>query len=130
MTRGLRVWLPPEVYMSRDLAIRESIRWREVFDIPPAVALAPNAKHVHLVRTQFADSWWACPIWAGVSLSERTYPRIKAELMAADETEAFLWLRRRMPKAAHPVEPGQAEFVRRGVRVGVGIHRIKRVMGF
>ncbi|MGA9161366.1 MAG: hypothetical protein WB297_10970 [Actinomycetota bacterium] len=55
---------------------------------------------------------------------------MKFELMAADESEAAVWLRKRTPKAARIEGPGQVEFDRRGVRTSVGVFRAKRVMGF
>lgn len=78
----------------------------------------------------FPEPWRACPVWLGMSWSERSYPRMKFELMAADESEAAVWLRKRTPKAARIEGPGQVEFDRRGVRTSVGVFRAKRVMGF
>jgi hypothetical protein len=62
--------------------------------------------------------------------SERSYPGLKFELMAADEAEASAWLSKRTPKVARIDHPGQVEFQRRGVLVSAGVFRVKRVMGF
>ncbi len=78
----------------------------------------------------FPEPWRACPVWLGMSWTELSYPRMKIELMAADESEAAAWLRKRTPKAARINEPGQVEFDRRGVRTSSGVFRVKRVMGF
>jgi hypothetical protein len=55
---------------------------------------------------------------------------MKIELMAADETEASVWLRERIPRTVRSDKQGQAEFERRGVLTCVGVFRVKRVMGF
>lgn len=130
VTRGLSVWLPPEVYLQHSLAERESKRWRTTLRLPTVQPRwSQRARYLHLVTTEFPDSWRACPVWFGMSWSLRTYPRFRSELMAADEEEAALWLRRRTPKGQSL--PGmQVEFDRRGVRTSVGVFRVKRVMGF
>jgi hypothetical protein len=55
---------------------------------------------------------------------------MKIDLMAADEAEASAWLRKRTPKAVTIEQPGQVEFLRRGVLTSAGVFRVKRVMGF
>jgi hypothetical protein len=130
VTRGLSVWLPPEVYLQRSLAERESKRWRTTLRLPTVQPRwSQRARYLHLVTTEFPDSWRACPVWFGMSWSLKTYPRFRSELMAADEEEAALWLRRRTPKG-HSLPGMQIEFDRRGVRTSVGVFRVKRVMGF
>jgi hypothetical protein len=125
------VWLPPEVYLDLDLAIRESARWRSSLRIPlQPPELSPGAKSLHLIQTEFPEPWRACPVWVGVSWSERSYPRMRIEPMAADESEAAAWLRKRTPKGMATDKPGQLEFQRRGVRTSAGVFRMKRVMGF
>jgi len=128
----LRVWLPPEVYLhARDLALREADRWRATFRIPARPPeYSPTARAVHLVQSVFPDPWRACPIWVGTTWSVRAYPRLKIELMAADEQEATEWLRRRLPKHVSVHLPTQIEFERRGIVASAGIHRLKRVSGF
>ena len=68
-------------------------------------------------------------MWVGVTWSVRSYPRLKLELMAADEQEAATWLRSKTPKDAVIDAGGQTEFQRRGVLVSAGVFRVKRVMG-
>jgi hypothetical protein len=55
---------------------------------------------MHLIQTLFPAPWRACPVWVGVYWTERIYPRMRIELMTADETEATAWLLKRTPKAA------------------------------
>lgn len=130
VTQGLRVWLPPEVYLQRDTALREAQRWRATFDIPvEPPEFSPRSRALQLFETLFPEPWRACPVWVGVSWSVRTYPRLRIELMAADEHEAADWLRRRVPKAKYADRPGQVEFERREVRSSAGILRVKRVIG-
>ena len=132
VTRGLKIWLPPEVYVhNRELALREASRWRSTFRIPPEPPLfSPQARTLHLLQTVFPDPWRACPVWVGVTWSVRSYPRLEIELMPADEREAADWLRRRTPKRLHVDRPGQVEFERRAVLASAGILRVKRVSGF
>ena len=131
MTRGLRVWLPPEVYLQRRLAEVESQRWRATLRMTasqPRFSVA--ARYLHLVQTEFPDSWRACPVWVGVTSSVKAYPRIRFELMAADEKEATEWFRRQTPKGLSAKAGEQAEFERRGVLTSVGVFRVKRMIGF
>ena len=131
VTRGLRVWLPPEVYLNHDLAVREVARWRATLRLPKAPPeFSATARCLHLLQTQFPESWHACPIWVGVTWSVKKYPRLRVELMAADEKEAAVWLRRRAPIRGIIGGGTEAEFQRRGVLTGVGAVRVKRVMGF
>ena len=100
VTRGLRVWLPPEVYLQRRLAEVESQRWRAALRLPVAQPrFSPRARFLHLIASEFPDSWRACPVWVGVTWSAKTYPRLRSELMATDEKEATTWFRRRTPKS-------------------------------
>jgi len=131
VTRGLKVWLPPEVYLNKDLAVRESSRWRATVRLPVAPRkFSSSGRCLHLIQTMFPEPWRACPVWMGVTWTARSYPRLKIELMAADDQEAADWLRRRTPKSLHMSEPGQVVFQRRGVLAMAGVFRVKRVMGF
>lgn len=131
VTRGLRVWLPPEVYLQRDLATKESARWRGVLRLPAATPeFAPTARCLHVIQTMFPEPWRACPVRVGVTWSVRSYPRMKIELMAADEQEGIDWLRRRTPQNTDVGGRDQVEFERRGVISSAGVFRVKRVMGF
>lgn len=131
VTRGLRVWLPPEVYVhDRENAIREARRWCAMLRIPLEPGdYSPRTKSLHLIQMVFPDPWRACPVWVGINWSVRTYPAMKTELMAADESEATAWLRRRVPKSATTDSTGQVEFERRGSLASAGVFRVKRVTG-
>lgn len=131
VTRGLKVWLPPELYLRHDLAWRESARWQATFGIPAEPEeFSSTSRCLHLVPTSFPEPWRACPVWVGVMWSVRNYPRPKIELMAANEREAAEWVRLRVPKATRVDQPGHIEFNRRGVLSSVGVFKAKRVMGF
>jgi hypothetical protein len=131
VTRGLRVWLPPEIYLEHELAVRESARWRATLRLPAtAREFSPKVRCLHLIPTTFLEPWRACPVRVGVTWSVRSYPRLKIELMAADEQEAADWLRRRTPKGMGGEPRDQVEFLRRGVLASAGIFRVKRVMVF
>lgn len=132
VTRGLRVWLPPEVYVhDRETAIREARRWSAMLRIPLEPSdYSPRSKSLRLIQMVFPDPWRACPVWVGITWSVRSYPRMKAELMAADDEEAAAWLRRRVPRSIAVDRPDQVEFERRGHLASAGIFRVKRVVGF
>ena len=132
ITRGLRVWLPPEVYVhDRDTAVREARRWCSMLRIPLEPGpYSPRAKALHLIQMVFPDPWRACPVWIGITWSVKSYPAMKTELMAADESEAAAWLRRRGPKSAITDGTDQVEFERRGSLTSAGVFRVKRVTGF
>jgi hypothetical protein len=92
ISRGLRIWIPPEVYLVGDLAEREASRWREALRLPRQPGtFSQNARALHLVESMFPEQWRACPVWVGVTWSSRSFPRLKIELMAADEDEATEW---------------------------------------
>ena len=131
ISRGLRIWIPPEVYLVGDLAEREASRWRESLRLPRQPGtFSQNARALHLVESLFPEQWRACPVWVGVTWSSRSFPRLKIELMAADEDEATEWLRGRVPKKVKLERAGHVEFERRGTLTSAGIYRVKRVMGF
>lgn len=131
VTRGLKVWLPPEIYLQGELATRESMRWRATLRLPATpVEFSPRVRCLHLITTMFPEPWRACPVRVGVTWSVRSYPRLRIELMAADEQEASDWLRRRTPKGMEVEARDQVEFLRRGVLASAGVFRVKRVMGF
>ncbi|MDP9225468.1 MAG: hypothetical protein M3P18_16820 [Actinomycetota bacterium] len=131
MTRGLKVWLPPELYLQEELATRESMRWRSTLRLPATPReFSSKVRCRHLIATMFPEPWRACPVRVGVTWSVRSYPRLKTELMAADEQEAADWLNRRTPKGIDVEAQDQVEFLRRGVLASAGIFRVKRVMGF
>lgn len=131
VTRGLRVWLPPEVYLQRDLALREAARWSRTLRVsvhPPT--FAPSVRALHVIETLFPEPWRACTVRVGVTWTARSYPKMKVELMAADEAEGAAWLRRRVPRSVDLENREQVEFDRKGVPSSAGIFRVKRVMGF
>jgi hypothetical protein len=131
VTRGLKVWLPPELYLSRDLAAREAVRWHAILRLPvDAPHYSSSARYLHLVESMFPEPWRACPVWVGVSWHVHSFPRPKIELMAADTQEANEWLKRRTPKGIDMGKSGQVQFERRGRLASVGVFRVKRVMGF
>ena len=131
ITRGLRVWIPPEVYLQRDLALREATRWRRTLRLPENTpAFSSTARTLHLIQTLFPEPWRACPVRVGVTWSARTYPKMKIELIAADDEEGSEWLWRRVPKKIDLAGQEQVVFERRGIGTSAGNFRVKRVMGF
>lgn len=132
VTRGLKVWLPPEVYVhDRETAVREARRWCTMLRIPVEPGkYTPKARALHLIQAVFPDPWRACPVWVGFTWSVKSYPAMKVELMAADQKEATTWLRRRAPKSLVAEAIDQVEFERRGSLTCAGVFRVKRVTGF
>lgn len=131
ITRGLRIWIPPEVYLQRELALREASRWRMSLRVPATPPdYSPTARCLHLIPTEFPEPWRACPVWLGLTWTVRGYPRARTVLMAADDNEAREWLARRAPRAARHHQTFHAEFQRRGIYAVAEVSRVKRVLGF
>jgi hypothetical protein len=123
--------VPPEIYLVKHHAFAEADRWAEIHSVKRNVSeYAPRARAIAVVEADFSEPWRACPVWIGVTWSERTFPHPRIEPMAADDGEALAWLRKRVPKRVAVERTGHCEFERRGVRVGVGIYKAKRVLGF
>jgi hypothetical protein len=126
ITNGLRVWIPPELYLESRMANREARRWILTLSRrrPPAdplraapIKLRANML-LHVIETDFVEPWRACPLWVGVRWSERSHPRLSSELMAADAEEATSWIR---SHARSALDPGsdpelrfETTFIRRG----------------
>ncbi len=142
ITKGLRVWMPPELYIVRSLAVREARRWVEALSRRHAredpVAASPihlrDQVLLHVIETDFEEPWRSCPLWIGIRWSERSYPRLKLELMAADADEALAWIR---SQSRNPLMGSnesevrlECSFERRGVRSHIAAHRVKRLAGF
>lgn len=130
IAKGLGVWLPPEVYLQRELALMEAHRWRTAIRIPEPGPYSRSRLSLHEIRTQFPEPWRACPVRVGVTWNVRTYPKMRIELMAADEEEGQAWLRRRVPRSVSLRGVEQVQFERRGVTAAAGVVRAKRVLGF
>ena len=131
ITQGLRVWMPPELYLVRDLADVESARWRSTLRIPSRPSrYTPRARLLHLEESLFPEPWRACPVWVGVTWSSRSFPKLQVELRAADDDDATDWLGNHVPNNVTVAKPEQLQFQRGDVTLGVGIIRVKRVLGF
>jgi hypothetical protein len=141
ITNGLRVWMPPEVYLEKGMVIRESRRWvltlsrrRPPDDLLDSMPFRLRDRVLlHVIETDFVEPWRACPLWVGVRWSERSR-RLSTELMAADSGEARDWIRT-YSKSALDQRPDPAlglesSFQRRGVATHVAVHRVKRFAGF
>jgi hypothetical protein len=62
VTRGLKVWVPPEIYLQEELAVREAARWRKIFRISEGPGMYSHRRRgLHLIRTLFPEPWRACP---------------------------------------------------------------------
>ena len=56
VSRGLRIWIPPEVYLVEDLAEREADRWREALRLPRQPrAFSQKVRALHLVESVFPE---------------------------------------------------------------------------
>lgn len=89
---------------------------------------------LHAIETDFMEPWRACPLWVGVRWSERSYPSLKVEVMAADTDEALAWIRTRsrspLVGRADPDCRLECFFERRKVLTYVAAHRVKHFCGF
>ena len=143
VTKELRVWMPPEVYLERAMALREARRWVSVLsrrrrspaDVGARSPLSlPGHAALHVVETQFMEPWRACRLWVGMRCSSKEGTTIQFELLALDSDEAAAWVRD--GRGLEP-DPGsdpefslESTWERAGVRSHVAVHRLKRFIGF
>lgn len=118
------------MYLQRDLAVREAARWRTALHMPETRnTFTDSVRTLTLIETLFPESWRACPVWIGITWSASSFPKMRGELMAADDDEAAGWLRRQAPKRVKTAG-NYVEFERRHVLCAAAIARAKRVLGF
>ena len=142
ITKGLGVWMPPEVYLERGMASREANRWISVLSRRQAllvvgrsvsVPLSGQAK-LYVARKLFPEQWRACPIWVGVRWSQKPGAAPRLELMAMDLDEATAWVQARSKRALDPGPRSdfriESTWDRSGVREYTAAHRVKRFIGF
>ena len=145
ITKGSRVVVPPELYVSSVLAKSEAARWLamigavEVGDAGGVTekglaAASPPQTVVHILSLTEADiSATGSPeaSWIGVQSTRASLARISVRAVLADALEAAEWFRRRAPKktvvAANPEFRWEALIERRGAETYVGAHRLKHV---
>lgn len=142
ITKDLHVWMPPEVYTERAIALREARRWVSVLsrrrspaDVGAESSLPlPGHAALHLAESQFAEPWRACPLWVGVRWSSEEGATLQSELLALDPDEAEAWVRERSKAELNPDSDPELRFEstweRAGVRSHLAVHRLKRFIGF
>jgi hypothetical protein len=141
VSKHRRVWIGPELYLERRFVERETRRWATAlsgrhWDRAPRLPLSlRNNVVLHRVETEFLPPWRACPLWLGVRWSSQSFPRLKAELMAADADEAQAWVSRyaraeAVDAGADPEVRFEATRIARGAERYVAAHRVKRFSGF
>lgn len=142
VTKGLRVWLPPEVYLQTKVAAREITRWVGVLSkgrtLPAGEPIESPVRAgrdvlLHVVPTGFLEPWHACPVWVGVHWSRSTYPKLDTKLFVASSEEAHEWVGGKAGRRAADAEPAalghEALFIRRGVETYVAALQVKRLHG-
>ena len=142
VTRRLRVAFPPELYLEWRIAWRETKRWASTLsrgrslddEAPTSPIRVGSGRLLHLIEADFDEPWRACPLWVGVRWSEKSFPRIKTELMAADTDEATAWVRSHtrggLELSSDPENRLECRSSRHGVGTYVAAHRLKRFAGF
>lgn len=140
VTRGVGVYLPPELHTAvprmirdaRNCATRLSQR-RHEFDVEVGVPVpVGQGRTLHMIAVPFEPAWHACPLWLGIHLSEKA-DSLRVTPMAADDGEARTWFANET-KGATPSRAlvdafYEVTLTRRGVTTYVGVHRAKRICG-
>jgi hypothetical protein len=97
VTREFQVHMPPELYTSRGQAENEARRWLTVlFGWRPTSKRVTTAGPirvgdryaVHLIKFPLPAPWRACPLWIETEWNDRSFPRMRTELLAVDLDEA------------------------------------------
>jgi hypothetical protein len=142
ITKDLRVWMPPEVYLESGMAAREARRWastlsrrRKPIEIDADFSMQlPRNAALHVVEKGFPEAWRACPLWVGVRWSSKQGAIPGTEMLAVESEDAAEWVRSGSGVALDPGSDPELRFEasweRGGVRSYVAAHRLKRFTGF
>ena len=141
ITRDMRLYMPPELFWSRQAADFEARRWlwflyglSRVSDKRLAGGqVKVGVRNVlHLVEMEMPESWGAMRLWACLAMNEDRYPKVDAELIAGDFEEGKAWVLQHSRKQEAPSESFGADwcyeltFHRRGVKHYAAAHALKR----
>ena len=140
ITRDMRLYMPPELFWSRQTADFEARRWlwflyglTRVSDKRLAGGeVKVGVRNVlHLVEMEMPESWGSMRLWACLAMNEDTYPKVNVDLIAGDFDEGHAWVLQHSRKFEAPSESSGADrcyeltFHRRGVKHYAAAHRIK-----
>jgi hypothetical protein len=141
ITKGVRVWMPPEVYLESALALREVRRWISVLSrtrSSPTAALEglirlPRNAALHLAEMEFPESWRASPLWVCLRWSSAPDATLQTAIMSLDSDEARVWVKQRSRADVDPGADPELRFESSWERAGVvhhaAAHRLKRIIG-
>ena len=140
ITRDLRLYMPPELFLSRQAADFEARRWlwflyglNRVSDKRLAGGqVKVGVRNVlHLIEMEMPESWGSMRLWACLAMNEDTYPRVDADVIAGNPEEGHAWVLQHSRKQEAPSESFGSEwcyeltFHRRGVKHYAAAHRVK-----
>jgi len=141
ITRDMRLYMPPELFWSRQAADFEARRWlwflyglTRVSDKRLAGGeVKVGVRNVlHLVEVDMPESWGrSMRLWACLAMNEDSYPKVAVDLISGDVSEGHAWVLQHARKQEAPSESFGAEwcyeltFHRRGVKHYAAAHRVK-----
>lgn len=105
VTRDMRVHVPPELYLSSDQAEDEARRWLSVlFGWRPTSKRVSTAGAVpvgrrfmlHMIDFEMHESWHAGSLWIGAQWNDRSFPRMRTELLPTGVQGAHSWAASRL----------------------------------
>jgi len=137
----MRLYMPPELFWSRQAADFEARRWlwflyglTRVSDKRLAGGeVKVGVRNVlHLVEVDMPESWGrSMRLWACLAMNEDSYPKVAVDLISGDVSEGHAWVLQHARKQEAPSESFGAEwcyeltFHRRGVKHYAAAHRVK-----
>src|SRR5262249_20670061 len=135
-TRGLGVYLPPELYESRPRALLEvehltrriASRSSALPAELPVVVRAGNDLVIHAVELDVPAMWLETSLWLVVECHEGVAPTLS--LLGGQDPEALEALRARVgttPASHLAASFHEATVLRQGEEIYVGVHHLKRV---
>jgi hypothetical protein len=141
ITRDMRLYMPPELFRSRENADFEARRWLWFLFGLTRISnkrLAGGQVKVgvrsvlHLVEMDVPESWGAMRLWACLATNEDMHPKLTVDLIAGDVDEGHAWVLQHSRKQEAPSESFGAEwcyemtFHRRGVKHYAAAHVLRR----
>lgn len=142
VTKGMQVYLPPELYLNLDQAEDEARRWLAILfgwrpsskrSVSTGVVRAGRQFSMHLIRFELPNQWSAGALWLGAEWCERAFPRMRTTLLPVDFPGAESWAGGKLAWRGGSIKTSpwllSGQYSRGGLRRYISASRIKRVSG-
>jgi hypothetical protein len=140
ITRDMRLYMPPELYLGRAQADFEARRWlwfmfgirRISGDRLRGGEIRVGVRHMlHLVELELPEPRDVTDLWACLATDQDAFPEMTVDVIAGTVEDGRAWVLRHASKSEEPSEAFGAEwcyemtFHRRGVLHYCAAHRVK-----